>query len=87
MSDKFTNIDNEKIKYDLYLNCKTDLSIKNFKDESLEKGYDIHDEISVFRYIYYCLFYDCRGLFKKIILIICLKMLIMVILLIPKEPA
>ena len=57
------NIDKNRVKYDLYLNEKFELIKAKYADIALQYGYDLND--NVYQYIYYSLFYDCGGIFKK----------------------
>lgn len=62
LSKKF---DSEQIKYNLFLNNNFELIKKNYKSEAQKAGYKLDSDIEVFRFIYYSLFFDCGGLFKK----------------------
>lgn len=58
------NIDKNRVKYDLYLNKKYELLKVKYADEALRYGYDLND--NVYQYIYFSMFYDCGGIFKKV---------------------
>ena len=62
-SDWSKNIDNNRVKYDLYLNKKYELLKSKYENIALQNGYDLSS--SVYQYIYYSMFYDCGGIFKK----------------------
>lgn len=57
------NIDKNRVKYDLYLNKKYELLKNKYAEIALQCGYDLDD--GVYQYIYYSMFFECGGIFKK----------------------
>ena len=57
--------DSIQIKYNLFLNGKTELIKEKYGPEAKALGYDLSSDFEVMRYIYYSFFFDCGGIFKK----------------------
>ncbi|MBQ3498253.1 MAG: SEC-C domain-containing protein [Clostridia bacterium] len=63
--DLSKNFDSEQIKYNLFLNNNLELIRERYKYEAQKVGYKLDSDIEIFRFIYYSLFFDCGGIFKK----------------------
>lgn len=59
------NWDDERIKFDLYLNNKYDLIGEKYKSDAKSFGYELDSDFEIFRYIYFSIIRNLGGLFNK----------------------